>query len=356
VTLPEVLIVVIVIGVLSGAITGVFMMILRTLPPTEARVDDARSLLGLTTWLPPDVNSTPMTPLSATDAAGASFDRRATTTPTCAGSVAGINVLRLSWTENHGGMTTYEANYRIVTTGSSSRMIRVACVDGGAASTVNLTADLAPAVTGAGRVVEPVEVTYRVSDAEGTEMVIGVAMSITTLAGDQLRVDTTSQNPAETLPPLATVVLDETTLPPVPTAESSTTSTVAGDPDETTEPPATDETTTTTIPCTASFVSISPESLRNTGIGTFGNVDGAGPLVRDVTVRITKSGGCDNLGLWYEHNEGIAGWQPMASVSQITLTRNNNELWLDGVRTLQLRDGQGISPPIILTAASLTIQ
>src|SRR6187401_3599876 len=58
-TLPELLICIVIIGALSAAIASAFTVIVRTTPTAEARADDARSLLGLSTWLPSDVSSTP---------------------------------------------------------------------------------------------------------------------------------------------------------------------------------------------------------------------------------------------------------------------------------------------------------
>ena len=40
---------------------GVTSVVLRNTPTTEARAEDARSMMGLVTWLPQDVDSTPPT-------------------------------------------------------------------------------------------------------------------------------------------------------------------------------------------------------------------------------------------------------------------------------------------------------
>ena len=64
VTLAEVLITVVLLSLISGLLAVVFTVVVRSRPAAEARLDDARSLLGITNWLPGDVNSTPVQPVS----------------------------------------------------------------------------------------------------------------------------------------------------------------------------------------------------------------------------------------------------------------------------------------------------
>ena len=58
-TLVEMLIVVTILGVVMTTLAAVFSVIVRTTPSTEARADDARSLQGLVTWLPQDIDAAP---------------------------------------------------------------------------------------------------------------------------------------------------------------------------------------------------------------------------------------------------------------------------------------------------------
>jgi hypothetical protein len=44
-----------ILGLVAVVIAATFSVIVRTALPTEARVDDARSQLSLTNWLPQDV-------------------------------------------------------------------------------------------------------------------------------------------------------------------------------------------------------------------------------------------------------------------------------------------------------------
>ncbi len=66
-TLVEVLIVTLIMGVVMTTLAAVTSVILRTASPTEARTDNARSVQGLVTWLPQDVDATPPTGFDTVD-------------------------------------------------------------------------------------------------------------------------------------------------------------------------------------------------------------------------------------------------------------------------------------------------
>ena len=138
-TLPEVLISVVVIGMIATVLGGVFSVFMRSTPTTEARADDARSVMGLVTWLPQDVDSTPAT----------GFDLGAGTASGC-NLNPGVNLLRLEWHEKIGSVTTtYVANYRHVSTASAARVVRITCSGVGSppfatGEQQNLTSDLPP--------------------------------------------------------------------------------------------------------------------------------------------------------------------------------------------------------------------
>ena len=79
-TLIEVLIVVTSIAIIAAAAAATISVVLRTAPPTEERANDARSLQGLVTWIPQDVDAAPPggfdTATTAWPAAGARTARR----------------------------------------------------------------------------------------------------------------------------------------------------------------------------------------------------------------------------------------------------------------------------------------
>ncbi len=57
-TLPELVIVIVLLGLVLAVVAAAFTVIVRTHPSVEARDDDSRTLLGLTNYLPGDVSST----------------------------------------------------------------------------------------------------------------------------------------------------------------------------------------------------------------------------------------------------------------------------------------------------------
>ena len=132
-TLTELLIVVVVMGFLMATLAGVITVALRATPPTQDRVDDARGLQGLVTWLPQDVDAAPPD----------GFDRSLTAWP-CAGAAPtnSYNVLTVRWTEVAATTTAYAASYRYERTSSGWAMGRYFCTNAGAASRNNLTSVL----------------------------------------------------------------------------------------------------------------------------------------------------------------------------------------------------------------------
>lgn len=248
-------------------------------------------------------------------------------------------MLRLAWTEEYGGSHQFVVSYQLVDNGSNWQLVRVACRGTGPVTTNRLTTGLPDPAT------NPVSVALR--DAHG--QIVGVTMTVRTISGETLRVDSNSHNPDETLPPLATVVVDPTTTTTSTTTTTTTTPTTTTDPEasttttEATTSTTEETTTTTTIPCTASFVSVNPSSVHNTNNANSNNTENVsvGSLHENVTVTITKSGNCENLGLEYVHDPPSAGWKPFGASSQVVLERSNTEQWQDGSRALRLRNGQG---------------
>jgi prepilin-type N-terminal cleavage/methylation domain-containing protein len=127
-TLVEVLVVIAVLGVLITALASTIVVILRTTPSTETRIDDARTTRGLVTWLTQDVMSTP--PASGFNPPNSD----------CPG-IAGQSLLRMRWTELD---KQFVADYRLVRTGSTSVITRYNCSGNPLAntSTIRLTSGL----------------------------------------------------------------------------------------------------------------------------------------------------------------------------------------------------------------------
>lgn len=187
-TLIEILIVVSILGIILASIGAAFAVIVRTSPLTEIRINDTRSTRGLSTWLSHDTTSTPRfeppDPVRGGITVSAAND--------C--SAPGSNVLHLRWTENGFADQTFIANYRYVTNGADSRIIRYTCSRVGAGaftapSPVNLTSGLNPS--------SPPVVTLN-RDLFGD--VDSVTLTLTAVGGEQVLVDTGPRNPTDFFP------------------------------------------------------------------------------------------------------------------------------------------------------------
>lgn len=189
-TLIETLIVVGILGIVMVALAATFTVILRTQPTAEARTDDARTSLGLTTYLPEDVNSTPAVGFDRPSIRAAAD---AQTTGCAEDTDDGFSLLKLTWTETVGSTDTYIANYRLIDDAGGTRLVRYHCVNGGGESTINLTSLLPPVPP----TWDPGELPFSFTLA-GTD---GVTVELTTASGESLALDARSNNPAETLPP-----------------------------------------------------------------------------------------------------------------------------------------------------------
>jgi prepilin-type N-terminal cleavage/methylation domain-containing protein len=187
-TLIEVLIVMIILGVVSGALAFAFSVAIRTNPDNADRIDDSRSTRGLATWLSYDTSSTP--PFVGERAQGGML-----TTPAndCGGP--GTNLLHLKWVEAAPVRTTYVANYRFVSKPSGDgQIVRVACFRRGttpyqAVTAINVTSNLSPAAIPG--------VTLVQNDAG---LVAKVTFSLTGNTGESVLIETASRNPADFFP------------------------------------------------------------------------------------------------------------------------------------------------------------
>ena len=198
-TLPEVLIVVVLVGLMTSALAAAFIVIARTAPAAEARDDDSRTLLGLANYLPLDVSSTP-----------AGSDIQIPGGAMTCGSSPGTSLLQLQWTDAGTGQTT-QVGYRYVDN-DGWRIVRYQCI-GSASSVTNLTSPLPdPSTT-------PVTVNEVVGDhdkdpATPSTVRMGVVFNVTTLAGQTHRLEAVSDNVAEVLPPVT--VTTSTSIAPTP--------------------------------------------------------------------------------------------------------------------------------------------
>ncbi len=131
-TLPELLIVIVLMGILMPVLAMAFSVVIRTSPTSDARADDSRSLTNLTNWISQDVSSTSEDGfLVGTSAGGCQLPSSATSS---------VNLLELNWKE---GAKQFVANYRFVSTGpSKGQIFRYACLKGQAANGLRMTADL----------------------------------------------------------------------------------------------------------------------------------------------------------------------------------------------------------------------
>jgi prepilin-type N-terminal cleavage/methylation domain-containing protein len=132
--LVELLIVITIMGTLVAVVSSAIIVALRTTPAAEARVEDARGVQGLVTWLPQDVDA----------AAPSGFNRDPNDVWPCAGSkpANSYNVLSIRWTESAATTTDYAASYRYENNGTGWTVARYYCVGAGPASRSSLTSDL----------------------------------------------------------------------------------------------------------------------------------------------------------------------------------------------------------------------
>lgn len=132
-TLPELLIVITIMGTLVAAIASAAIVALRTTPSTQERIYDARTVQGLVTWLPQDVDAAPPD----------GFNRDPDNWPCAAPAPANsFNVLSINWTESSNSTTNFAASYRYEGSGTSWTMARYYCVAGGTALRNNLTSEI----------------------------------------------------------------------------------------------------------------------------------------------------------------------------------------------------------------------
>lgn len=181
-TLIELLIVTTIIGVIVGSLSAAFLVIVKTSPSTEIRVDDARSTRGLATYLSHDTTSAP--PYDYADPKG--WIDTSAGAGNCGG--AGANIVQFSWLENGFSSRTFYANYRFVTSGSEASVVRYSCSSTTPTRVYNLTAGLDPA--------DPPDVILNKVGGD----VVSVDFVLHASSGADVVVETGSRNPVEFYP------------------------------------------------------------------------------------------------------------------------------------------------------------
>lgn len=293
-TLPELLVVIAVMGMIATAVFSGISVVLRNEDSTMARLSQQRNIQGLTTWLPADVASTP--PNGLVIGGGG------------CGSGSGVNVLGLTWVEVVDGFsTTYRVTYQATNEGDHSRLWRYYC-DGGSAKAVLVSNELPPIEGGWSPTSPPIQLDY---DAEQRVLTITITQIngqvVTLRAAQYNRAEQLPDPPGTFVPPpppptpppetttttlpeetsTTTTVVDESTT----TVVGETTTTVEG---ETTEPPTTTTepatTTTTEPPCTVEGVVVAPDPVPKKSNDQ---------LKESAVVTVTTSGPCNNLSLRY---------------------------------------------------------
>ena len=294
-TLTELLVVVVVVGIVASVLAAVFSVIVRTAPSAQARADDSRSLLGITTYFPEDVSSTPRKSASTP---GPEWDVLPGSISGCSGGTVpgSTNLIKLRWSEATSSSINYEASYRFVNDGGW-RIQRVSCANSGTATFINVTTELPPPSA------SPVSVAL-VTDTLVNE-ITGAQMSITTLQGDTIRVDATSNSLNQTL----------STVPVVTTTS-----------------------TTSIVTCSASFVSVVPSPVQNQPKGN-GKNNTNSKLSVPVTVTINRYGNCSDLRLEYRRETGGSlESDTFGGGSVVVLQSLDTQRWEDGSHVLTLRD------------------
>ena len=226
-TLIEILIVVTVMGFLSATLAAVFTVMVRTTPGADERINDARSLKGLVTWLPQDMDATPP----------AGFDNDVNAWP-CGGDkpVDSHNVIAMSWREEGDIPSRFDVSYRYELNEGEWIVARYSCQDGDVGTRVNMTSALAPwnPASPPARVVmcsSPIDATTgacpaasRVTDPN-TQPVESMKVTLTLIDGRTYSIDAASKNPDQDLKDDPDAV---TNYPPVAGVSNYSMSMVAG--------------------------------------------------------------------------------------------------------------------------------
>jgi prepilin-type N-terminal cleavage/methylation domain-containing protein len=191
-TLPEMLIVIILSGVLIAALATAIGVAVRATPTSEDRIDDARSTRSLSTWLSHDTTSSP--PFLPEQSVGG-FNIATTddgTNNICGG--LGTNIVHLRWSETVHSTMTYVANYRFVVDGDSALVRRYTCYSQSSAPYVRLAnLPVTPAL-------DPLQppVASTTTDTGGNVAVL--SFTLAGKSGETILIETASRNPSDFFP------------------------------------------------------------------------------------------------------------------------------------------------------------
>ncbi len=204
-TLIEMLIVMTMMGVLASALAMTISIVLRTSPAAEDRVDDARSVQGLVTWLPQDVDATPPDQFNTDPAAAWPCDGAAPSNS--------YNVVTMRWSERTSTTTNFAATYRYEFDGSSWRILRYTCEGTGSSMILGRTMRLTDALPSWDNLAPPARVTMCSTAIDnngncpsGSEITTTTASNVesltfrlTRLDGVDVVIDAAPKNPDEDL-------------------------------------------------------------------------------------------------------------------------------------------------------------
>jgi hypothetical protein len=220
--LIELLIVVSVLGFLMTVLAAAFVVVIRTVPDTEERVDDSRSLLGLTNWLSQDV-------MSASARDGIKIDDASPSRCAPASVPAGaVSLVKLSWADSG---TRFNSEYWWVEQSATTGAIfRYSCLDGGDPTAMRVTTNLEKYTTGSPTpqfAPAPVDITEKPFVLpDGTPGIEGLEFKVYVYEGgttrELLSLDAATSNIEGVLPTASTLPNSSTTTSP-PTSTSPTT-------------------------------------------------------------------------------------------------------------------------------------
>jgi prepilin-type N-terminal cleavage/methylation domain-containing protein len=281
-TLVELVVAIIIFSLIVVPISSAIVVGLRATPSTAGRLLELRDAQLLSTYLTADAESA--TPGSGTVTSGASLQ-----TWDCASPVpSGTNVVRFTWFQTIGTTTTwYAVDYRAVTAGSHTRLMRYGCSAIGstgsstqsvaASSTVLMDSYLSASVTAG----PPVSITAtatglyaRQSSNQATTFTFTVSATPRTPS----TVTTTTTNPSGSTTSTSSGASTTTSTTTAATTTTTTTTT-------TTIPP-----TTTTEPCRLASPSFSANPVY---------VDNSGHLVDSLSIGLTGSSTCTGISMTF---------------------------------------------------------
>ena len=144
-TLPEILIVISVMGIVLSVITAAIIVTFRQADSTEGRVNVARAEQSMDTWLPADLASTDVTDLTLP---AVDIDPDASPCGNCGGiDMSGANALQLAWTTTQGSPPVdivTRVQYQYIEVGDEWQIQRVECVGGSPCSMRVMLHDMEP--------------------------------------------------------------------------------------------------------------------------------------------------------------------------------------------------------------------